>query len=151
MKFSYASPRLFVSYDSIQGAWVKEEFIPRLEGAGADVVVDFRVLGEDAVRVPGDMDGAQDEADVTVCLLTPSYCASDFCMHEMQRGVMAQERGRRIVPVVRRYGSLLDCLGEFDAIQRVELYDTNDSAAWRRLFSMCGIGNCGDLSRGVIS
>ena len=77
-----------------------ERLAPCLRGAGVEVLNDeehFRI-GE---RVIGEMDALQDQAEVTLLVLTPKYLESLYCQHEMQRALAAANAGRAaVVPVV---------------------------------------------------
>jgi hypothetical protein len=93
---------VFVSYSHQQGAWVLERLVPLLRAGGANIIVDVERFKAGRALI-GQMDIAQDGADINVLVLTPDYVTSGYCMHEMRRAVArdpAFEHGT-VVPVVR--------------------------------------------------
>lgn len=122
------SKRVFVSYNSQQGRWVRERLVPILRAAGcAEVLVD-RERFRAGRGVKGQMDATQDQADVSLLVLTPDYLASDYCRHEMARARAADPdfQHGRVLPVKRA-----DCdLSAFQRANNPPLWMdlTNDTA-----------------------
>ncbi len=136
--FPHAAPRIFISYNHEQQTWVKNDLVPLLEAGGAEVIVDFREF-EAGKRVVGQMDDAQDKAQITVCILTPAYSASDYCMHELNLGMERQEEGHTVIPVMREHCAPYECLGDFDTILHVNLIDARNDDQWKLLFDSCDV------------
>jgi len=129
------SKRVFVSYSHRQGQWVWERLVPILRAAGcAEVLID-RERFRAGRGVKGQMDATQDQAEVSLLVLTPDYLASDYCRHEMDRALAADPDFQRdkVLPVKRA-----DC--DLSAFQRandpplwVDLTNDTDPASWALL------------------
>jgi hypothetical protein len=129
------SKRVFVSYSHRQGQWVWERLAPILRAAGcAEVLID-RERFRAGRGVKGQMDATQEQADVSLLVLTPDYLASDYCRHEMDRALVADPDYQRdkVLPVERA-----DC--DLSAFQRahdpplwVDLTNDTDPAPWALL------------------
>ena len=79
--------RIPSSYSHRQGQWVWERLVPILRAAGcAEVLID-RERFRAGRGVKGQMDATQNQADVSLLVLTPDYLASDYCRHEMTRAL----------------------------------------------------------------
>lgn len=125
----------FVSYSHKQGQWVLERLVPILRAAGCAKVLIDRERFRAGRGVKGQMDATQDQADVSLLVLTPDYMASDYCRHEMDRAIAADpgfQRGK--VLLVKR----ADC--DLSAFQRandpplwVDLTNDTDPAPWALL------------------
>ena len=78
---------VFVSYCHTSQPFVRRDLIPVLRAAGAgEVFVDYERFTTGRHLV-GQMDHFQDQADVTLALVTPDYLASANCLHEWDRAV----------------------------------------------------------------
>lgn len=117
--------KIFVSYSHVQKDWVRQRLVPCLEAGGAEVLIDLSM--EVGKRVIGEMDRFQDEAQLSVLVLTPEYLASAYCRHEMDRAVARDQ----FVPVIRH-----DCTAFPDHIH-VDLRDDNNTSQWDKLMSRC--------------
>ncbi len=129
------SKRVFVSYSHKQGPWVWERLVPILRAAGcAEVFIDKERF-KAGRGVKGQMDATQDQADVSLLVLTPDYLASDYCRHEMDRAIAVDphfEHGK-LLPVKRA-----DCnLSTFQRASNpplwVDLTKDSDLASWALL------------------
>ena len=132
------TPRLFISYHKKQRPWVKKNLVPLLEAAGGKVLIDYKE-SKAIKRIPGQMDALQERADITLCLLEPTYCATEYCMHELNHALSLQDSNHSVIPVIRRTGSISQCLGEFNAIRKVDLSDPKNDTQWQLLFDSCGL------------
>ena len=65
-------PRVFISYRHSDGEWVWNRLTPCLEAGGAEVLID-RERFQAGIAVVGQMDAAQDRADVHVLVITKEY------------------------------------------------------------------------------
>jgi len=70
---------VFISYCHKQGEWVHERLLPVLRAAGCAVEIDAE-RGIAGQGVMGQMDVWQDQAEVSLLVLTPDYLASDYCL-----------------------------------------------------------------------
>ena len=129
------SKRVFVSYSHRQGQWVWERLVPILRAAGcAEVLIDReRFLAGRGIK--GQMDATQDQADVSLLVLTPDYLASDYCRHEMARALAADPDFQRdqVLPVKRADCGLSAFQHAKDAPLWVDLTNDTDAATWALL------------------
>ena len=78
---------VFISYCHKQGEWVQERLLPVVRGAGCETVYVDTERFTAGRGVKGQMDAWQDLAEVSLLVLTPDYLASEYCRHEMDRGL----------------------------------------------------------------
>lgn len=125
--------KVFVSYNHQQGEWVWDRLVPCLRAGGLDVRIDRErfVAGKGVV---GQMDATQDGADVSLLVLTPSYLASDYCCHEMERA-LAQDGA---LPVLREPCSLPDSIKDPNLLY-VDLREDGLAEPWELLFRSLGM------------
>ena len=91
--------KVFVSYSWKQQNWLKRNLIPLLDACGYEVLVDYRHFEAGQHNI-GQMDKYQDDSERQILLLSKTYLASDYCMHELRRAV--QKWGltsKKVVPV----------------------------------------------------
>src|SRR5438045_3627614 len=71
----------FISYSHADRAWVWDELLPRLEGAGLRVCIDDRDF---AIGVPilHNIERAVSESRYTLVVMTPTYVASEWTEFE---------------------------------------------------------------------
>lgn len=131
------SKKVFVSYSHRQSDWVLNRLAPCLKAGGATVLLDVEQF-KAGQTVIGQMDGLQDQADVSVLVLTDTYLASDYCRHEMSRA-LARDPGfvnGTTIPVKRA-----DCQLPPDIATTplwVNLTNDKDAAQWDLLLAACG-------------
>ena len=130
--------RIFISYHILQRDWVENDLYPLLEAAGGEVFADFKTAPNRKRRL-GQMDHVQRNTDITLCLLEPSYCKCQYCMHELNTALSLQDDHHTVIPVIMKSGSITQCLGEFNAIRKVNLTDPESDDEWQLLFELCGI------------
>lgn len=129
------SKRVFVSYSHRQGRWVWERLVPILRAAGcAEVLID-RERFRAGRGVKGQMDATQDQADVSLLVLTPDYLASDYCRHEMARTLAADPDFSRdkVLPVKRADCDLSAFRRAHDPPLWVDLTNDAEPAPWALL------------------
>lgn len=139
------SKRVFVSYSHNLGEWVWQRLVPILRAAGCtDVLIDkerFRA----GHGVIGQMDATQDQADVSLLVLTPDYLASDYCRHEMERAV-ARDAGTHngsLLPVKLADCDLSALRSPSDSPVHVDLTRETDPAQWALLLKSLNAENLG--------
>ena len=131
--------KLFISYSHRQSDWVVSDLKPVLTASGADVLIDadrFR----SGKGVKGQMDGLQDQADLSLLVLTSDYLASDYCMHELRRAVAKDPDFTQgsTIPVFREASATPAELLGADPVLYINLQDTRNEQAWDRLLKSCG-------------
>jgi hypothetical protein len=129
------SKRVFVSYSHRQGQWVWERLVPILRAAGcAEVLID-RERFRAGRGVKGQMDATQDQADVSLLVLTPDYLASDYCRHEMDRALAADPDSQhdKVLPVKRADCDLAAIQHARDTMHWADLTNDTDPAEWALL------------------
>ncbi len=131
--------KIFVSYSRAEGEWVRRDLVPCLVAAGAEVFVDTELF-EAGRGLVGQMDGAQERADISLLVLSPGYLASPYCVHELENAVRRDPEFRRgsVVPVVRAECPIPEALGRGDLLY-VDLRDDKDAAQWGLLLKSCGL------------
>ncbi len=94
---------VFISYSHHQGKWVWDRLVPCLKAGGAQVVIDQERF-KAGRGIVAQMDEHQDDADLSVLVLSPEYLESDYCVHEMKRALQRDPRfeNGRVIPIVRR-------------------------------------------------
>lgn len=130
--------KVFISYSSKDGDWVKNWLIPKLERAGIQVHIDFRDF---KIGVPSivNMEEAVKNCDKTLLLLTPQWLASDWTDFEAVMLQTSDPVGKKgtIVPLM---------LEKCDLPPRLSIFtyaDFKDKAIWQkslnRLFTQWGV------------
>jgi len=79
-------PTVFISYSHRDSDWVRGWLLPRLEGRGVRVIIDFRDF-EFGVPSIVNMDRAVERADRVLFVLTPDWVESEWCNFE---GIITQ-------------------------------------------------------------
>lgn len=97
-KFSFD---LYLSYSPQEAKWVKEWLLPRLEGTGLRVFVDYRDARPGAAKI-SEMERAMLESAKTLLVLTPAYLQGDW--NDFQ-SIMVQYldpagRQQRLIPLI---------------------------------------------------
>jgi hypothetical protein len=129
--------KVFVSYSHKQGAWVWERLVPVLRAGGAEPLLDKERF-KAGLGLPGQMDAAQDEADVHVLCLSRDYHASAACQYEMQRAVaLDPDFGRGIVIPVRLDDAPLPAEITAPDPLWVDMRKDSDPDPWQQLLSSC--------------
>jgi predicted nucleotide-binding protein len=92
---------VFISYSHQDKAWVNEQLLSRLEGAGLRVCIDERDF---AIGVPSliNMEQAVDNSRHTLIVLTPDWVASEWTEFESLLAGTSDPAGRRrkIIPLM---------------------------------------------------
>ena len=129
--------RIFVSYSTQQGNWVWDRLVPCLRAGDADVLID-RERFEAGKAVVGQMDRTQDAADAHVLVLSPDYCQSDYCVHEMNRAIDQDPEFANsvVIPIVREPCSLPERVKLPEPLY-VNLHDDQDAQQWGQLLAAC--------------
>lgn len=123
---------IFISYSHKDTKWVKDVLLPRLEGAGLKVFIDFRDFKVGASSVK-EMERGVIESRKTLLVLTPEYLKSDWTTFEalMAQTLSPANRGLRVVPVLRKNCSLPASIGYMNY---VDLSGRGSREfAWKRL------------------
>lgn len=130
--------RVFVSYSHRQGEWVWDRLVPVLKAGGADVRIDRERFAA-GKAVIGQMDAVQDDAEMTILVLSPEYLNSPYCAHEMDRAVGSDPAFAtgRVVPLVRAACGLPAPVAAAQPLV-VSLEDDADSLQWDKLTQACG-------------
>jgi hypothetical protein len=93
---------VFISYSHRGGEWVRDWLLPRLEGAGLRVCIDFRDF---EVGVPSlvNMESAAERSHKTLLVLTPDWIESEWTNFEALLVQTEDPIGlrRRILPLMR--------------------------------------------------
>ncbi len=92
---------LYLSYSPQESKWVRDWLLPRLEGAGLRVFVDFRDARPGAAKIT-EMERAMLESAKTLLVLTPAYLQGDW--NDFQ-SIMIQYldpagRQQRLIPLI---------------------------------------------------
>jgi len=92
---------VFISYSHADRAWVRDELLPRLEGAGLRVCIDDRDF---EIGVPSliNMERAVDDSRHTLVVLTPAWIESQWTEFESLLAGTADPAGRRrkLIPLM---------------------------------------------------
>lgn len=92
---------LFVSYSHVDGQWVRNWLLPRLEAAGLRVCIDFRDFD---VGVPSlvNLERAVDNSRHTLLVLTPNWVQSEWTDFEvlLTQTTDPSSRQRRLLPLL---------------------------------------------------
>jgi hypothetical protein len=128
---------VFVSYSSNDRAWLRGELLPRLEGAGLRVCVDYRDFRAGAPKA-SEVERAVLASRKMLRILTPDYLASEW---DEFGGLMVQSldpaaRDRRLIPLLRAPCQLPLCIRH---LTYVDFADPADSGiAWIQLLTALG-------------
>ncbi|MBN1661902.1 MAG: toll/interleukin-1 receptor domain-containing protein [Anaerolineae bacterium] len=128
---------VFVSYSRADRAWVRGELLPRLEGAGLTVCIDYRDFAVGAPIVT-EMERAVVESTKTLLVLTPAYLGSAWTEFEtlMLQVLDPGARERRLIPVLKEACALPVRIGY---LGYVDLTDPAERAlGWARLLGALG-------------
>lgn len=113
--------------------------MPSLEAGGAGILIDYREFAAGRTVI-GQMDFAQDKADVHILVLTDDYLASEYCQHEMNRAIALDPDFQNgiVLPVMRTKCQLPDCLNGTNKPIYVDLQNVKEAAAnWDKLMNAC--------------
>jgi hypothetical protein len=91
----------FISYSSKDGDWVHNTLLPRLEGEGLRICIDFRDFEIGAPSLVN-MENAVERSRKTLLVLTPAWLASEWTDFEalLVQGQDPAGRARRILPLL---------------------------------------------------
>ena len=130
--------KVFISYSHKQSNWVKTRLAPVLEAGGAEVLIDYREFNA-GKRVIGQMDAAQDKANVHLLLFSPAYLNSNYCRHEMNRARQYDPdfKKGKVLPVIRKQCNLPRWLTQFNPPLHIDLQNDKDAASWDMLMAGC--------------
>lgn len=124
----------FISYSHKQGKWVWERLTPVLRAAGCTELIIDRERFRAGCAVKGQMDAAQDAAEVSVLVLSAEYLASDYCRHELERALASDpdfSLGRTIPVVLDDRGkTAFDGMGLGDPPLWVDLTSDSNDCQW---------------------
>ena len=129
---------VFVSHSQADLAWVREELLPRLEGAGLRVLLadrDFEIGVPRLVNV----ERAVEHSRHTLIVLTPDWVADEWNAFE---GLLVSTadpaaRRRKLIPVLLRLAELPPRLA---ALTYVDLTAGDRTWQWKRLIATLGAG-----------
>ncbi|MDX2033410.1 MAG: toll/interleukin-1 receptor domain-containing protein [Blastocatellia bacterium] len=128
---------VFISYSHQQEEWVVQRLKPCLEAGGAEVLIDaerFRA----GRAVVGQMDAAQDAAEITALVLTPDYLQSPYCAHEMKRAIARDPdfAAGATLPVLRESCEMPDEIRRAEPLW-IDLRNDREAAKWDLLLDAC--------------
>ena len=91
----------FISYSHKDSAWVRDTLLPRLEGEGLRVCIDFRDFEPGAPSLT-EMERAVLQSRKTLLVLTPQYLASEWAEFEniLASTLDPAARRRRVIPLL---------------------------------------------------
>jgi hypothetical protein len=129
---------VFISYCHAQGDWVWDRLVPCLRAGGAEVYID-RERFTAGRAVIGQMDAAQEMAEMSLLVLSPEYLASGYCLHEMDKAIARDPQFQMglVIPVMRIVCNLPDSIKTPNPLY-VNLCDDIDSGQWRLMLQACG-------------
>lgn len=130
---------VFVSYSHSQGQWVWDRLVPCLEAGGINVLID-RERFEAGRGIIGQMDAAQDQANVHLLLVSEKYLRSKYCQHEMKRAISKDPSFSKgvVVPVMLDGSRLPTRIGSINPLV-VDLQREGDAQQWSLLLAQCGV------------
>jgi tetratricopeptide (TPR) repeat protein len=128
---------VFISYSHDDQAWVVGELLPRLEGAGLDVCIDYRDFEPGAPSVT-EMEQAVVTSRKTVLVLTPAYLESAWAEFEalMLQTLDPGARKRRLIPLRKEKCDLPLRIGYLTYVDFAEPPDME--IAWVQLLTALG-------------
>jgi hypothetical protein len=127
--------KVFISYSHKQGRWVWERLVPVLRAAGCGAVLLDKERFIAGRGVKGQMDSTQDQAEVTLLVLTPGYLRSDYCCHEMERAIAADPGFTcgKVLPIKRVNCDMSAFQPSDDPPLWVDLANDHDPGPWALL------------------
>jgi hypothetical protein len=128
---------VFVSHAPADRAWVQAELLPRLEGAGLRVCLDWRDFRPGAARVD-EVARAVTSSRKTLLVLSPAYVDSEWAEfgNQMVQSLDPAARDLRLIPLLKARCELPLRVRHLTA---VDLADPVDAAiAWGRLLGALG-------------
>ncbi|MEM7014122.1 MAG: toll/interleukin-1 receptor domain-containing protein [Verrucomicrobiota bacterium] len=144
--------KIFLSYAHKNRDWVERSLLPVLRAAAApdvegeepkvEILIDVErfQFGEGVV---GQMDAAQDEADLTMMVLTPDYVASEHCLHELRRAMAKPDHAK--LPIKRIDCEIPEELKGDDPVLWCDLTDDGAEDLWEQLLGQLEIAGPGGL------
>lgn len=125
---------VFISYSHADRDWVRQELLPRLEGAGLKACIDSRDFEPGAPRV-NEMERAVVTSRKTLLVLTPAYLANawDEFGNLMLQTLDPAGRKRRLIPLLKEPCDLPPRIDYLIPVNFSEADDIEDS--WSRLLS----------------
>ncbi|MFT5466461.1 MAG: hypothetical protein ACI8UO_001561 [Verrucomicrobiales bacterium] len=148
------SRKIFLSYARKNRDWVERSLLPILRGAAASdvkgeapkvgILIDVErfQFGEGVV---GQMNEMQDEADLTMMILTPDYLASDYCMHELRRAKKKPRNAHGLLPIKRIECEIPTELKGKDPILWCDQTEEEADKSWEQLLGQFGIAGADGL------
>jgi len=93
---------VFVSHSRAERGWVRDELLPRLEGAGLRACLDWRDFRAGAPRA-AEVERAATRSRHTLLVLTPAYLADEWAEFSdlLVQALDPAERQRRLVPLLK--------------------------------------------------
>jgi hypothetical protein len=128
---------VFISYSSLDKAWVRDELLKCIEQAGLKAFIDFRDFTRGAWSI-NEMTRAVTISRKTLLILTPNYLQSEWCEHErlILQTLSPANRDLRLVPLLKT-----ECDQPF-SVKGLTNIDFTDGAdldlAWRQLLTALG-------------
>jgi hypothetical protein len=138
---------VFISHSRADRAWVREELLPRLEGAGLRVLLadrDFEVGAPQAINA----EQAVETSRHTLIVITPDWIADEWNAFEALLASAADPaaRRRKLIPVLLKPAELPPRLA---ALTYADLTAEDRTRQWERLIAALGAGARGAPGAGV--
>lgn len=133
------SKKIFISYKHENKEWVRRNLVPCLEAGGAEVIIDYKyfMAGQSVI---GLMDQQQEQADISVLVLSPAYFQSPYCVHEMHKALAKDpqfENGKVIF--MFRESCTFPLLFSNNPPLWVDLTDDGNADQWDLLLNACQV------------
>jgi hypothetical protein len=128
---------VFISYSHRDGEWVRHTLLPRLEGAGLRVGIDYRDF-RPGTSILIEMERAVLQSRQTLLVLTPDYLASEWVRFEniLASTLDPAARQRRIIPLLLKPCELPM---RIRALHYADFTHTDDRTQnWERLLNSLG-------------
>jgi hypothetical protein len=128
---------VFVSYSHQDEDWVEGRLLPRLEGAGLRVCIDFRDFVPGKAALLNMQDAARDSRH-TVLVLTPAWVEGEWTLYEALLARSADPAGlaRRTVPLLLEGCALPEFVSALTYVDFTR--PGREELAWRQL--LAGLG-----------